>query len=194
MKDVESARRMAREQDRQVSETVERERPRLLQFIRRRVPDPRDAEDILQEVFYELVEANRLLMPIEHVTGWLFRVARNRITDLFRRKQPRNFSELAGGAGGDEPLDLLEVLPSPDAGPDALLTRRMLLEELEAALDELPREQREVFVAHELEGRSFKELAAETGVNMNTLLSRKRYAVLYLRERLQDWYDVISES
>ena len=185
---------MAGDQDRQVSEVVERERSRLLGFIRRRVPDSRDAEDILQDVFYELAEANRLLMPIDHVTGWLFRVARNRITDLFRKKQPESFSDLAGAGEGDEALNLEELLPSPDAGPDAELARRVLLEELEAALEELPREQREVFVAHELEGRSFRELAAETGVNVNTLLSRKRYAVLHLRERLQNWYDEMTES
>ncbi len=176
-----------RDQDRRITEVVERERSRLRRFIGRHVPDPRDADDILQDVFYELVEANRLLMPIEHVTGWLFRVARNRITDLFRRKQPVSLSETASGEG--EELRLEELLPSPDAGPEALYARGVLLDELEMALDELPDEQREVFVAHELEGRSFKEMAAETGVSVNTLLSRKRYAVLHLRERLQRVYD-----
>lgn len=175
--------------DQRISDVVKREQARLRNFIRRRVPDPRDAEDILQDVFYRLVEANQLLMPIEHVTGWLFRVARNRITDLFRKKQPENFSDLAGGKEDDEILSFEDLLPSPDAGPEAVFARRVLLEELESALDELPLEQRDVFLAHEFEGRSFKELAAETGVSVNTLLARKRYAVLRLRERLQSVYD-----
>jgi RNA polymerase sigma factor (sigma-70 family) len=177
------------EQDRQISEVVLEQRSRLRNFIRRRVPDPSDAEDIVQEVFYELVEANRLLMPIEHVTGWLFRVARNRITDLFRKKKPVAFSDAAIEDEAGELLHIEDLLPSPDAGPEALYFRSVLLDELEFALGELPEEQREVFVAHELEGRSFKELAAESGVNMNTLLSRKRYAVIHLRERLQSIYD-----
>ena len=153
------------------------------------MPDPADAEDIVQEVFYELVEANRLLMPIEHVTGWLFRVARNRITDLFRKKKPETFTDTAVEDEDGEVLRVEDLLPSPDAGPEALYFRNVLLDELELALDELPEEQRDVFVAHELEGRSFKEMAAETGVSVNTLLSRKRYAVLHLRERLQNTYD-----
>ena len=189
MKDAASLERMSLEQDRRISEVVKRERSRLGSFIRRRVPDPRDAEDILQEVFYELVEANRLLMPIDHVTGWLFRVARNRIIDLFRKKKPESFSDAGVEDEDGELLRLEDLLPSPDAGPDALYARGVLLDELEIALDELPDEQREVFVAHELEGLSFKEIAAETGVNVNTLLSRKRYAVLHLRERLQKIYD-----
>jgi RNA polymerase sigma factor (sigma-70 family) len=151
-------------------------------------------EDILQDVFQRLVEANRMLMPIDHVTSWLFQVARNRITDLFRKKKPERLEDVVGGTEGDEPPSLDDLLPSPDAGPDALYARQVLLEELEAALDELPDEQREVFVAHELEGRSFKELAAERGVNLNTLLSRKRYAVLHLRERLQSLYEELSED
>jgi len=179
----------ALEQDQQISEVVARERSRLRNFIRRRVPDPGDAEDILQDVFYELVEANRLLMPIEHVTGWLFRVARNRITDLFRKKKPESFSNAAVAHDEDELLYLEDLLPSPDAGPDALYARSVLLDELEVALEELPEEQREVFTAHELEGRSFKDMADETGVSINTLLSRKRYAVLHLRERLKDIYE-----
>jgi RNA polymerase sigma factor (sigma-70 family) len=172
---------------------VEREQSRLRNFIRRRVPDPRDAEDVLQDVFYELARANRLLMPIEHVTAWLFRVARNRITDLFRKKKPERFGDLAGREDDDAPA-FEDLLPSPDDGPEALYARGVLLEELAAAIDELPSEQREVFVAHELEGRSFKELAAETGVNVNTLLSRKRYAVLHLRERLRSAYDALTEE
>jgi RNA polymerase sigma factor (sigma-70 family) len=188
MSETSSTRAMT-EQDRQISEIIAEERFRLRNFIRRRVPDPSDVEDILQEVFYELVEANRLLMPIDQVTGWLFRVARNRITDLFRKKKTQTFGGTAVEGEGGEVLQIEDLLPSPDAGPEALYVRNVFLEELELALDELPDEQREVFVAHELEGRSFKELSAESGVNINTLLSRKRYAVLHLRERLQSIYD-----
>ena len=180
------------QRDRQISEIIAEERSRLLNFIRGRVPDPRDAEDILQEVFYELVEANRLLMPIEHVTGWLFRVARNRIIDLFRRNRPETFSDAA--VEGGEVLQIEDLLPSPNAGPEALYFHNVLLDELELALDELTEEQRDVFVAHELEGRSFKEMAAETGVSVNTLLSRKHYAVLHLRERLQRIYDEFTKE
>ena len=180
------------EQDRRISKIVAEERPRLRNFIRRRVADPADAEDILQEVFYKLVQANRLLMPIDHVTGWLFRVARNRITDLFRKQKPEAFSDAGRFDPGDEDSDVLRIedlLPSPDAGPEALYVRSVLLDELELAIHELPDEQRFVFIAHEVEGRPFKELSAESGVNVNTLLSRKRYAVLYLRERLQSIYE-----
>src|SRR5437773_2083652 len=193
MEDAASLERMAFEQDQRISEVVKREQSRLRNFIRRRVPDPRDAEDILQDVFYKLVEANRLLMPIEHVTGWLFRVARNRITDLFRKKKPEAFSATSIENENGELLTFEDLLPSPDAGPEALYVRSMLLDELELALDELPVEQREVFIAHELEGRSFKELSAESGVNLNTLLARKRYAVLHLRERLQSIYEEFSK-
>ena len=167
---------MTREDEARLAGVMTREGSRLRNFIRRRVADPRDAEDVLQDVFTELVEANQLLMPIEHVSGWLFRVARNRIIDLFRRKK-------------GESLDLDDLLPSPDAGPDAEFARGALLEELETAIAELPVEQRDVFVAHEIDGKSFKEMAAESGVSINTLLSRKRYAVLHLRERLQRTYD-----
>jgi RNA polymerase sigma factor, sigma-70 family len=177
------------ENDTRISEIVAAERSRLRAFVRRRVPDASDVEDILQEVFYKLVEANRLLMPIEHVTGWLFRVARNRITDLFRKSEPEGFGEQAVEGEDGEMLQIEDLLPSPDAGPEALYVRHVLIEEVEFALNELPDEQREVFIAHELEGHSFKELSAETGVNVNTLLSRKRYAVLHLRERLQSIYD-----
>ena len=158
------------------------------------MPDPRDADDILQDVFYELVEANRLLMPIDHVTGWLFRVARNRITDLFRKKRPERFNDTAGTDQDGELLQLEDLLPSPDAGPEALYARKVLLDELELAIDELPVEQREVFVAHQLEGRSFKEMAAATGVSVNTLLSRKRYAVRHLRARLRGIYDELTKA
>ena len=182
------------EQDQRISEVVKREQSRLRNFIRRRVPDPADAEDILQEVFYKLVEANRLLMPIDHVTGWLFRVARNRITDLFRKKKPEAFSDRMVEDEDNELVQIEDLLPSPDAGPEALYVRSVLIDELELALDELPDEQREVFIAHELEGRSFKELAAESGVNINTLLARKRYAALHLRERLQSIHDEFTKK
>jgi RNA polymerase sigma factor (sigma-70 family) len=194
MKDAACVEPMALDQDRRISEVVEREQSRLLGFIRRRVPDPRDAEDVLQDVFYELVEANRLLMPIEHVTGWLFRVARNRITDLFRKTRPGSLGDASVGADDGDRLPLEDLLPSPDAGPEALYARNVLLDELELAVEELPPEQREVFVAHELDGHSFKEMAAATGVSVNTLLSRKRYAVLRLRERLQGVYDEFTKA
>jgi len=185
------------EQDRSLAEAFKRERARLRSFIRRRVADPADAEDILQDVFYELVEAARLVRPVEQVGAWLFRVARNRITDLFRRKKTRTREPLNGTpvAAAEELVEgsLEDLLPSPDAGPEAAYARRLLLEELDDALDELPEEQRSVFVAHELDGRSFKDIAARTGVGVNTLLSRKRYAVLYLRRRLQAIHDEFVE-
>ena len=177
------------QQDQQISEAIERERPRLRNFIRRRVPDQSDAEDILQEVFSELVEAYRMMKPVEQVTAWLFRVAHNRITDLFRSKKREASSEPAVKIDDGEEIQWEDLLPSPEAGPEATYARSVLLEEMDAALDELPEEQREVFVAHEFLGYSFKELAEQTGVGVNTLLSRKRYAVAHLRERLQTIYD-----
>ena len=182
------------EQDSQISEVIAEEGSRLRSFIRRRVPNEADVEDLLQEVFYELVEAHRLLVPIDYVTGWLFRVARNRITDLFRKKRPENFTGRAIRNEDGELLRIEDLLPSPDAGPEALYVRSVLLDELEFALDELPGEQREVFVAHQLEGRSFKELSAESGASVNTLLARKRYAVLHLRERLQSVHDEFTKK
>jgi RNA polymerase sigma factor (sigma-70 family) len=182
------------EQDRRISEVIAEQRSRLRNFIRKRVPNEADVEDLLQEVFYELVEAHRLLMPIDYVTGWLFRVARNRITDLFRKKRPENFTDRAVRDEEGELLRIEDLLPSPDAGPEALYVRHALLDELKLALGELPAEQREVFVAHELEGRSFKELSAESGVSVNTLLSRKRYAVLHLRQRLQIIHDEFTKK
>jgi RNA polymerase sigma factor (sigma-70 family) len=185
---------MMAEQDQRISETIDHEKARLRNFIRSRIPDPSDAEDILQEVFYELIEAYRLMNPIEQVGAWLFRVARNRITDLFRRKKPDASINAPAVSEEGESLAWEELLPSPDAGPEALYARAVLLEELEDALDELPEEQREVFVAHEIEGRSFKQLAAETGLSLNTLLSRKHYAVLHLRERLQEVYGEFTKA
>jgi RNA polymerase sigma factor (sigma-70 family) len=176
------------EQDQRIGDVVAREGSRLRNFIRKRVADPLDAEDVLQDVFYKLVEANRLLMPIDHVTGWLFELARNRITDLFRKKRPERFSEMDAVGEGDERLAFEDLLPSSDAGPEAAYLRAVLLEELEDAIAGLPREQREVFVAHELEGHSFAEMALASGTSVNTLLARKRYAVLRLRERLQEIY------
>jgi len=177
------------EQDRRISELVAKQGARLRNFIRKRVPNEADVEDLLQEVFYELVEANRLLMPIEYVTGWLFQVARNRITDLFRKKKPETFSDAAVVDEEGELLRIEDLLPSPDAGPEAVYVRNEMLQELELALSELPQEQRQIFLAHEFEGRSFKELSQESGVSINTLLSRKRYAMLHLRERLRSVYD-----
>src|SRR5215467_5186594 len=179
------------EQDQRIGEVVKREQSRLRNFIRRRVPDPLDAEDVLQDVFYKLVEANRLLMPIDHVTGWLFRVARNRITDLFGKKRPVGFSELAVTDETGERLEFEDLLPAPGsvADPEAAYLRGVLFEELEESIAALPPEQREVFVAHELEGLSFAELAARKGISVNTLLARKRYAVLRLRERLREVYE-----
>ena len=181
-------------QDQRISQAVAREQARLRNFIRKRVPDIADAEDILQDVFYELVEAYRLMKPVEQVSAWLFRVARNRITDLFRKKKPQLLHDETRAGEDGEIVLLSELLPSPDAGPAAAYARGVLLDELDAALDELPEEQREVFVAHEIEGRSFKELAARTGLSVNTLLSRKHYAVIHLRQRLKNVYDEFTKG
>jgi RNA polymerase sigma factor (sigma-70 family) len=176
------------EQDQLISEAMEKDEPRLRNFIRRRVTDAGEAEDVLQDVFYELIESYRMMKPVEQVSAWLFRVARNRITDLFRKKRPELLGDtVRWGEDGDE-LTLEDLLPSSDAGPEAAYARGVLLETLEEALDELPEEQSEIFVAHEVMGRSFKELAEESGVSVNTLLSRKRYAVLHLRQRLEGIY------
>ena len=189
MKQALSAGWMA-DQDQRISETVMREQSRLRNFIRKRVADSSEAEDILQDVFYELVEASRMMKPIEQVSAWLFRVARNKIIDFFRKKRPEASIDARPAATADgESLTLEDLLPSRDEGPEAAFARSVLLEELEEALEELPEEQREVFVAHELEGLSFKEIAARTGVGVNTLLSRKHYAVIQLRQRLQAIYD-----
>ncbi len=178
------------EQDERISEAIARDQPRLRSFIRRRVPDRGEAEDILQDVFYELVEAYRMMKPIEQVTAWLFRVARNRIIDLFRRKQreaARMEPDFLTEDGDAQSLE--ELLPAPDAGPASAYARKLLLEELDHALDELPPEQRDVFVAHELMGYSFKQLSEQSGVGVSTLISRKHYAVKHLRERLRDIYE-----
>lgn len=180
------------EQDQRISDAIAREQPRLRSFIRRRVADPGDAEDILQDVFYELVAAYRLMQPVEQVGAWMFRVARNRIIDLFRKRKRE--AGTPGAADSGEMLRLEELLPSPEAGPEALFARSVLMDEIDAALDELPEEQRDVFIAHEIDGRSFKELAAETGLSVNTLLSRKHYAVLHLRRRLQAIYEEFTKA
>jgi len=177
------------EQDQLISQAMARDEPRLRNFIRKHVADTGDAEDILQEVFYELLEAYRLMKPVEHVTAWLFRVARNRMIDLFRKNRPDSLNDPVSSAEGGDTLLLEDLLPSAEAGPEALYARNLLLEALEDAIEELPEAQREVFVAHELTGLSFKEISAETGVSVATLLSRKHYAVLYLRRRLQSIYD-----
>lgn len=176
---------MTTEQDRRISAAVQKERVRLRSFIRRRVADEADAEDILQDVFYEFVQAYRLMKPIEQAGAWLFRVARNRIIDLYRKRKHDPLREPPGFAEDGESFNLEDLLPSPESGPEAVFARSLLLAELDDALDELPEEQREVFVAHELEGQSFREIAAATGLSVNTLLSRKRYAVLHLRRRLK---------
>ena len=173
------------DKDSEISAVVVRERPRLGNFIRRRIGNPEEAEDILQDVFYEFVEEYRLPESIEQASAWLFRVARNRIIDRFRKKKEVPISE----TGDEEEYRLDLALPSPDAGPEAEYARAVLLDALRQALDELPKAQREVFVEHELEGRSFREMAAQSGVAINTLLARKRYAVLHLREQLQAVYD-----
>jgi RNA polymerase sigma factor (sigma-70 family) len=183
------------DEDQQISEAINRDQSRLRNFIRKRVADRDDAEDVLQDVFYELIEAYRMMKPVEQVTAWLFRVARNRIIDLFRRKTREALrTEPATFTDDGERLQLEDLLPSPDAGPDAVYARNLLLEELGEALDELPDEQREAFVAHELMGYSFKELAAQTGVSVNALLSRKHYAVRYLRERLRAIHDEFTKT
>lgn len=181
---------MTSDQNNRISEAIVQERSRLRSFIRKRVADAEDAEDILQDAFYELVEAFHLMRPVEHIGPWLFRVARNRIIDLYRKKKPeRSTNELIEVADGGGLVEFQDFLPSPDAGPEAVYARGVLLDELDDALDELPEEQREVFIQHEVEGRSFKKIAAESGVAANTLISRKHYAVLQLRRRLQSIYE-----
>ena len=194
MQQAVSANEMAADPDRQLSETIEREQSRLRNFIRSRVPDRRDSEDILQDVFYELVEAYHLMKPIEQVGAWLFRVARHRIIDLLRKKKPEALEDLQPTSADGEALTLEDLLPSPDAGPEAVYARTFLLEELDRALDELPEEQRAIFLAHEIEGRSFRDLASETGLSINTLLSRKHYAVVQLRRRLRFIYEQMNEE
>jgi RNA polymerase sigma factor (sigma-70 family) len=186
---------MSTEQNKRISEAIVQERSRLRSFIRKRVADAEDAEDILQDSFYELVETFRLMRPVEHIGPWLFRVARNRIIDLYRRKKPeRSTNELIEAAEGGGLVELQDLLPSPDAGPEAVYARGVLLDELDDALHELPKKQRAVFLAHEVEGRSFKEISAETGVAVNTLISRKHYAVLQLRRQLQAIHDVFKKG
>ena len=187
MEAVAAERRLTVAEEHAAAEVFRRESRRLRNFIRKRIPGDMDAEDILQDVFYELVEAYRLMKPVAHTGAWLFQVARNRITDLFRGRRP----ELVDDA---EELFLRDLLPTPDAGPDVAFARRVLLEEIELALSELPAAQREVFIAHEVEGRSFKDLAAQTGNSVRTLLSRKHYAVLYLRRRLRTVYNEFTRT
>ena len=180
------------EQDQMIADAIEREEPRLRNFIRRRVLDTGDAEDVLQDVFYELTQAYRLMKPVEQVTAWLFRVARNRITDIFRKRKTVSLNDTV--ADEDEAMEFEDLLPSPDGGPDAIYARGLLMDAMDDALEELPESQREVFLAHEVMGRSFKDISEETGVGVNTLLSRKRYAVLYLRKRLQELDESFKED
>jgi RNA polymerase sigma factor (sigma-70 family) len=188
--EIEITHEMAFDQERRINEAIQQERPRLRNFIRRRVADEGDAEDILQDVFYELIQAYRMMKPIEQVGAWLYRVARNRIIDVFRRARPQqSLADAVINEDGGSDLTLEDLLPSPDEGPEAAFAHGVLVDELAAAIEELPPDQRLVFVAHEIEGRSFKELAGETGVSVNTLLSRKRYAVMHLRKRLQSIHD-----
>jgi RNA polymerase sigma factor (sigma-70 family) len=180
------------EQDQLISEALQRDESRLRSFIRKHVADTSEAEDILQDVFYELLEAYRLMKPIEHVTAWLFRVARNRMIDLFRRKKPSSLNNPVSAEEDGETLE--DLLPSADDGPEAAYARNLLLDALDEALEELPEAQREVFIAHELMGRSFKDISAETGLSVNTLLSRKHYAVMHLRQRLQLIYEDLEKK
>lgn len=179
---------MAAEQNERIQETVRQERKRLLHFIRKRVNNVADAEDILQDVFYQFTEYSRLGSQIDSITAWLFTVTRNKITDWFRKKRESSFSEHTREIDGEETLFLSEVVADPGALSDAPMTRKVIAEAIMEAIDELPEEQRFVFLQHEIEGKSFKELSAETGISVNTLLSRKRYAVLHLRERLAELY------
>jgi RNA polymerase sigma factor (sigma-70 family) len=177
------------EQDELLSQAIERDEPRLRSFIRKNVADTTEAEDILQDVFYELLQTYRLMKPVEHVTAWLFRVARNRMIDFFRRRKPDSLNQPVSAEEDGDTLLLEDLLPSSEAGPEADYARSLLLDALEDALEELPQAQREVFIAHEVDGISFKELSAETGISVNTLISRKHYAVLHLRKRLQTIYE-----
>lgn len=186
---------MADQQNDRIVAAIEHEQPRLRNFIRKQVADEGDAEDILQDVFYEFVQAYRLMKPVEQAGAWLFRVARNRIIDVFRKQRPTPSSQqVIHGQEGEEELSLEDLLPSPDAGPEAVFARSVLIEELDAALDDLPEEQRQVFVAHELEGQSFREMAEATGLGINTLLARKHYAVLNLRRRLRAIHDEFAKG
>jgi RNA polymerase sigma factor (sigma-70 family) len=190
MEEALSIPRLTAEQNRKIAAVAQRERSRLRNFVRKRVPDAGDAEDILQDVLFELVQSYRLMHPVEHAGAWLYRVARNRIVDFFRKKRLASLEDALVERADDEgALTLADLLPSPDAGPEAAYARKVLVRDLNAALDELPREQRDVFIAHEIDGRSFRELADETAVGLNTLLSRKRYAVLHLRRRLHAIYE-----
>lgn len=182
---------MSDSQNESIRQTVEKERRRLLEFIRRRVPTQEDAEDVLQDVFYELVNTYRLMKPVEQIASWMFTVARNKITDRYRKKKPTSLEEhfaLRAGDDGDR-LDIADFIPGNMNSPETEMMRKAIMKRLEESLDDLPKEQREVFIMHEIEDKSFQEIEQITGANINTLLSRKRYAVLYLREQLQSLYN-----
>lgn len=182
------------EHDELISQTVRKERSRLFNFIRKQIPDEEEAEDILQDVFYQLVETYRLMKPVERVSSWLFTVARNKITDRFRKKKAVPVSQLERINDEGETLTIIDLIPDPADGPEAEMLAEMIMEALEAALDELPAVQREAFVLHEIEGQSFEQISQQTGVKVATLISRKRYAVLFLRERLREFYDELMED
>jgi RNA polymerase sigma factor (sigma-70 family) len=177
-------------QDREIASTVQRERGRLLAFIRRRIADAAEAEDVLQDALYELVRAYRMMQPVEQAGAWLTRVARNRLIDRFRSTRPEALADQGSARGeNDEDGAFEDLLPAEDDGPESAVMRELLLEEIEIGLGELSPEQREVFVAHEIDGLSFRELSARSGVSVNTLLSRKRYAVQHLQQRLRAAWD-----
>ncbi len=179
------------EQDDRLQQAVREQRGKLLSFIRRRIPDQEDAEDVLQDVFFELVQSYRLVKPVEQMAAWLFRVARNKIIDRYRRPKPASLEEAAAyhsAADSDEPLLLADVLPAPDDSTETAMARETIMEAILDALDELPPAQREVFVWHEFDGKTFRQMAEETGVPLKTLISRKHYAVQQLRTKLQALY------
>lgn len=181
---------MVEAQNHEIGNELLRQRNKLLSFIQKRVPDRDEAEDILQDVFYQFIESYRLMKPVEQAGAWLYRVARNRITDRFRKKKPERLGALAGGRDeNDEPLLLADLLPTDLDSPETKMMNEMLMEELTDALDQLPKAQKEIFIQHEIEGKSFAEIAEETGESINTLLSRKRYAVIFLREKLKNVYN-----
>jgi RNA polymerase sigma factor (sigma-70 family) len=192
--DQQPSARSSRPDARQLSDTIRREQGRLLAFIRKRLPAPEDAEDVMQDVFMELMEAYELANPIERVASWLFAVARNKISDWYRRDRSSgartiSLDEPVGDDDPEAPV-LMEWLAVVDeGGPESEFFRETFMDALTDALAELPSDQREVFVLHELEGKSFKEMADAWKVPVNTLLSRKRYAILHLRKRLRDLYD-----
>lgn len=184
---------MTSQEKKHISDTFNREKGRLLGWIRKRVPDSYEAEDILQDVFYQLTIGFREIRAIENLTGWLYRVAGNKIVDRFRKKKPDNFSYIEKANGDeDQPLSLAEILPAVQETHEEEELRELIWEEIQTGLKEMPEDQAEVFILHEFEEKSFKEISAFTGLSVNTLLSRKRYAVLFLREKLKPLYNLLN--